>query len=162
MRWSLILSTSLTVLSTFSAALVIPSTESLVDLERRGNGAKASSKAYRKNSEAHNYAYKFDQTGGVSRERLSKADRPANGKAMIMIPKTDAGRSYRFEYIRISEPLSLTTFSFSFFFFFSIVDHVFEHQMLNSHLAKHNLKYEYVFYFDGIIFAMALILYIKN
>jgi len=107
----LILSTSLTVLSTFSAALVIPSTESLVDLERRGNGAKASSKAYRKNSEAHNYAYKFDQTGGVSRERLSKADRPANGKAMIMIPKTDA-------------------------------DHVFEHQMLNSHLAKHNLKYD--------------------
>jgi len=107
MRWSLILSTSLTVLSTFSAALVIPSTESL---ERRGNGAKASSKTYRKNSEGHDYAYKFDQTGGVSRQKLPKADRPANGKKVIMIPKTDA-------------------------------DHVFEHQMLNNHLAKHNLKY---------------------
>ena len=45
-----------------------------------------------------------------------------------------------------SGPISLTRF-----FSFSIVDHVFEHQMLNNHLAKHNLKYEYVFYFDGII-----------
>ena len=91
MRWSLILS-SLTVLSTFSAALVIPTTE-FVDLERRAaGGAKASSKTYRKNSESHDYAYKFDQSGGVTREKLKAADRPANGKKVIMIPKTDAGK----------------------------------------------------------------------
>ena len=141
MRWSLILS-SLTVLSTFSAALVIPTTE-IVDLERRAaGGAKASSKTYRKNSESHDYAYKFDQSGGVTREKLKAADRPANGKKVIMIPKTDAGKYIYLE----SGPISLTLFSS-----FSIVDHVFEHQMLNNHLAKHNLKYEYVFYFDGII-----------
>jgi hypothetical protein len=109
MRWSLILSISLTVLSTLSVALVIPS--SSVDLERRAGGAKTSSKTYRKNSEEHDYAYKFDQSGAVTREKLKPADRPANGKKMLMIPKTDA-------------------------------DHVFEHQMLNNHLAKHNLQYD--------------------
>jgi len=82
----------------------------LVDLERRVN-AKTSSKTYRKNSENHDYAYKFDQSGAVTREKLKSADRPANGKKMLMIPKTDA-------------------------------DHVFEHQMLNNHLAKHNLQYD--------------------
>jgi hypothetical protein len=108
MRWSLILST-ITVLSTLSVALVIPS--SPVDLERRAGGAKASSKTYRKNAEGHDYAYKFDHTGAVTREKLKAADRPANGKKMLKIPKTDA-------------------------------DHVFEHQMLNNHLAKHNLQYD--------------------
>ena len=90
MRWSLILSTSLTVLSTLSVALVIPA-EPSIDLERRAGGAKTSSKAYRKNSEKHDYAYKFDKSGAVSREKLKKGDRPANGKKMLMIPKTDAG-----------------------------------------------------------------------
>jgi predicted GNAT family acetyltransferase len=108
MRWSLILSTSL-VLSTLSVALVIPS--EFVELERRAGGAKASSKTYRKNSENHGYAYKFDKAGGVTREKLKAADRQAHGKKMLMIPKTDA-------------------------------DHVFEHQMLNNHLAKHNLQYD--------------------
>lgn len=98
MRWSLILS-SLTVVSTFSAALVIPLTDSYVDLERRAGGAKASSKTYRKNSESHDYAYKFDKSGGVTREKLKPADRPANGKKVLMIPKTDAGKFHRFEYL---------------------------------------------------------------
>jgi hypothetical protein len=89
MRWSLILSTSLAVLSTLSVALVIPS--EFVELERRAGGAKVSSKTYRKNSENHGYAYKFDKTGGVTREKLKPADRPAHGKKMLMIPKTDAG-----------------------------------------------------------------------
>jgi len=113
MRWSLILSTSLTVLSTFSAALVIPlaSSDSYVDLERRAGGAKASSKTYRKNSENHNYAYKFDKSGGVTRAKLKPKDRPAHGKSVLMVPKVDA-------------------------------DHVFENQMLNNHLSKHNLKYD--------------------
>ncbi|KAF8799723.1 hypothetical protein BYT27DRAFT_7236253 [Phlegmacium glaucopus] len=110
MRWSLILSTFITVLSMLSfvcVALVIP--PSWVELEGRAGGAKASSKTYRKASEEHDYAYKFDQTGGVTREKLDAKDRPANGKKMLMIPKTDA-------------------------------DHVFEDQMVKNHLAKHNLQ----------------------
>ena len=105
MRWSLILSTSLTVLSTLSVALVIPLSESSVDLERRAGGAKASSKTYRKNSERHDYAYKFDQTGGVTREKLKASERPANGQKMIKIPKTDAGKSIALNtYILLSGP----------------------------------------------------------
>jgi len=109
MRWSLILSTSVFVLSTFSVALVIPSSESSVDLERRAGGAKTSN--YRKNAEKHDYLYSFDQTGAVSREKLKSKDRPANGRKILKVPKIDA-------------------------------DHVFEHQMLNNHLAKHGLKYD--------------------
>ncbi|KAF8799704.1 hypothetical protein BYT27DRAFT_7119743 [Phlegmacium glaucopus] len=112
MRWSLILSTLLTVLSTLSfvcVALVIP--PSWVELEGRAGGAKASSKTYRKASEEHDYAYKFDQTGGVTREKLDAKDRPANGKKMLMIPKTDA-------------------------------DHVFEDQMVKNHPAKNNLQFD--------------------
>ena len=103
MRWSLILSISLTVLSTLSVALVIPSSyESSVDLERRGGDAKTSSKTYRKNSEKHDYAYKFDHSlaSAVTHEKPKPGDRPANGKKMPMIPKTDAGMYYihdRFE-----------------------------------------------------------------
>jgi hypothetical protein len=112
MRWSLILSTSLTVLSTLSVALVIPLSEPSVDLERRAvDDAKTSSKTYRKNSENHDYVYKFGQTGGVTREKLKLTDRPANGRKIIMIPNTDA-------------------------------DHVYEHQMFNSHLQKHGLQYD--------------------
>lgn len=116
MRWSLILSTSLTVLSTLSVALVIPTFESSIDLERRaGETAKASSKTYRKNSEKHDYAYKFDKSGGVTREKLKASERPANGKQVIKIPKTDAGKSIALKYILTSGPFSLTPFFFSFF-----------------------------------------------
>lgn len=147
MRWSLILSTSLTVLSTLSVALVIPTFESSIDLERRGETAKASSKTYRKNSEKHDYAYKFDKSGGVTREKLKASERPANGKQVIKIPKTDAGKSIALKYILTSGPFSLTH---PFSFLFSIVDHVFEHQMLAGHLKTHGLDYKYVFYFDII------------
>ena len=110
MRWSLILSTSLTVLSTLSVALVIPLSESSVDLERRaGDNAKTSSKNYRKESENHDYVYKFDQTGSVSREKLKLTDRPANGRKIIMIPHTDAGKSIALNtYIYLGR--SLTAF----------------------------------------------------
>jgi len=100
MRWSLILSTSLTVLSTLSVALVIPLSESSVDLERRAGGAKASSKTYRKNSESHDYAYKFDQTGGVTREKLKPSERQANGQKMIKIPKTDADHVFEHQMLQ--------------------------------------------------------------
>ena len=146
MRWSLIL--SITVLSTFSAALVIP-TSDFVDLERRA-GAKASSKTYRKKSEDHDYAYKFDHTGAVTREKLKPEERSAKGKLRLLIPKTDAGKFIEFMNTYISGTLPLTLLSFS------IVDHVFENQMLNNHLAKHNLKYEYVFHFEGIIFCQCI------
>jgi len=109
MRWSLILSTSVFVLSTLSVALVIPSESSSVDLERRAGGAKTSN--YRKNAENHDYLYSFDKTGAVSRQKLNLKDRPANGRKILKLPKTDA-------------------------------DHVFEDQMFNNHLAKHNLKYQ--------------------
>jgi len=68
------------------------------------------SKTYRKNSEGHAYAYKFDKTGGVTREWLEPSERLRHNRKMLMIPKTDA-------------------------------DHVFEHQMLNNHLAKHGLEF---------------------
>ena len=89
MRWSPIL--SLTILSTFSAALVIPTSESL---ERRlgagGANLKASSSNnYRKNYENYDSAYEFDHTGAVTREKLSLT----HGKKMITMPKTDAGKS---------------------------------------------------------------------
>jgi len=102
MRWSLILSTSVFVLSTLSVALVIPS--SFVDLERRTKGAKTSSKVYRQNSQNHDYAYKFDNTGAVTREKLKPEDRPANGKKMLMIPKTDA--DHVFEHQMLSNHLA--------------------------------------------------------
>jgi len=92
MRWSLILSTSLTVLSTLSIALVIPS-ESSIDLERRAGGAKSS---YRKNSENHDYAYKFDQSGAVTREKLKSSDRSINGKK---IPNTDADHVFEHQML---------------------------------------------------------------
>ena len=64
MRWSLILSTFLTVLSTFSAALVIPTSESLVDLERRAGGANLKASSSNINYyETHDSAYEFDHTG---------------------------------------------------------------------------------------------------
>ena len=117
MRWSLILSTSLTVLSTFSAALVIPTSESLVDLERRAQGAKISSKAYRKKSEDHDYAYKFDHTGAVTREKLKPEERSAKGKLRLMIPKTDAGKFIKHTYTIWDAPAYLSFFFFFFFFF---------------------------------------------
>ena len=63
MRWSLILSTSLTVLSTFSAALVIPTSESLVDLERRAGSANLKASSSNNYYEIHNSGYEFDPTG---------------------------------------------------------------------------------------------------
>jgi len=112
MRWSLILFTL--VLSTLSAALVIPSES--VDLERRArsgpSGAKLSSKKYRQNAQDHHHIYKFDhQTGAVTRDWLKKKDRRTSGKKLVAIPKTDA-------------------------------DHVFEHQMLMQHLEDHGLKHD--------------------
>ncbi|KAF8959444.1 hypothetical protein BDZ97DRAFT_1838136 [Flammula alnicola] len=92
MRWSLILSTFIVVQSALSfgcVALAIPPSSD--ELERRARtGARVSSKTYRKNSENHAYAYKFDQTGGVTREKLKEEDRPSNGKKRLMIPHTDA------------------------------------------------------------------------
>lgn len=100
MRWSLILFTL--VLSTLSAALVIPSES--VDLERRArsgpSGAKLSSKKYRQNAQDHHHIYKFDhQTGAVTRDWLKKKDRRTSGKRLVAIPKTDAGTSLALEYI---------------------------------------------------------------
>ena len=63
MRWSLILSTFLTVLSTFSAALVIPTSESLVDLKRRAGSANLKASSSKNYYENHNSAYEFDHTG---------------------------------------------------------------------------------------------------
>jgi hypothetical protein len=93
MRWSLILYSFVVVQSAFGLdclALVIP--PSSEQLERRA-GAKISSKAYRKNSQEHDYAYKFDQTGGVTREKLDPAERLDHGQKALMIPHTDAGMS---------------------------------------------------------------------
>jgi len=70
-----------------------------------------SSKTYRKNAQEHAYAYKFDQTGGVTREKIPKSERVAKNQKTLKIPGTQA-------------------------------DHVFEHQMLNNHLAKNNLKFD--------------------
>ena len=112
MRWSLILFTL--VLSTLSAALVIPSES--VDLERRArsgpSGAKLSSKKYRQNAQDHHHIYKFDhQTGAVTRDWLKKKDRRTSGKKLVAIPKTDAGTSPLWN-IYIHGPLSLTLLFF--------------------------------------------------
>ena len=139
MRWSLILSTSLTVLSTFSTALVIPTSESLVDLERRAGGAnlKASSRNNYRDYENHDSAYEFDHTGAVTREKFSLS----HGKRMMTMPKTDAGKSIPLNSY-LSGPLSLTILSF-----YSIVEDQMQYKHLERHGLRPGLKYRYGFYF---------------
>jgi len=112
MRWSLILFTSVAVLSTLSVALVIPTSESPVDLERRARkSVKASSKIYRGNAKDHGFAYLFSSNGrGVTSKRLSAKGRLLNGQTLAKLPKTDA-------------------------------DHIFEHQLFMAHLNKHRINY---------------------
>jgi len=101
MRWSLILSTFFAVQSALSficAALVVPLPSD--ELEKRApTDAKASSKTYRKNSQSHPYVYKFDKTGGVTREKLKPEDRLPNGKKLIMIPNTDADHVFELQMV---------------------------------------------------------------
>jgi hypothetical protein len=96
MRWSLILSTFIAAQSAVSFAAVLPSSD---QLQRRAVGAKVSSKTYRKASEESKYAYKFDQTGGVTREKLKPADRLPNNKKTLMIPKTDADHVFEHQML---------------------------------------------------------------
>ena len=97
MRWSLILSTFISVQCTLSLVadgLVLPDLLSSSDsVERRSpSSAKASSKTYRKNAQDHQYAYKFDKSGGpVTREKLHHDIRKAYGGEVLKIPKIDAG-----------------------------------------------------------------------
>jgi len=96
MRWSLILSTTVFVLSTLSAALVIPSSSESVYLEKRAKGAKTSN--YRKQAPYHPYLYKFDQSG-VTREKIKKEDLPVLGKKqLIRIPNKKEDADHIFEH----------------------------------------------------------------
>jgi len=96
MRWSLILSTFIAAQSALSFASVLPSS---VQLQRRAGGAKVSSKTYRKASEDSKYAYKFDKTGGVTREKLKPADRLPKNQKTLMIPKTDADHVFEHQML---------------------------------------------------------------
>ena len=119
MRWSLILSTFVTVLSVLSFvshALPVPSSDSSVELERRGRfkpapkpaprkvssistnvkvsnkNVKASSQTYRAAGMLHQDAYKVHPTTGqVTRTPLKAGQRLAYGKKTIKIPGMHAG-----------------------------------------------------------------------
>jgi hypothetical protein len=102
MRWSLILSSFVVVQSAFGLgclALVIPPSSEQLERRTPVGGAKISSKAYRKNSQEHAYAYKFDQTGSVTREKLKPADRLAHGQKALMIPHTDADHVFEHQML---------------------------------------------------------------
>ena len=103
MRWSLILFTFFTVLSSLSVALVIPSSSS-VDLERRAlvkkvtqsPDVKVSSYEYRKNAEKHHHYYKFDRTSPVARKWVNPGNRLSTAKKTLSSGKMDAGTSSHF------------------------------------------------------------------
>ena len=100
MRWSLILFTFFTVLSSLSVALVIPSSSS-VDLERRARvsqspDVKVSSYEYRKNAEKHHHNYQFDHTSPVARKWINPGNRLSTAKKILSTGKTDAGTSSHF------------------------------------------------------------------
>ena len=118
MRWSLILLISVTVLSTLSVALVIPPSESSVDLERHVS-MKASSKKYRKNAESHPFRYKIDAVKGtMTRDKLHEDIRVAYGKRMKLAPKTDAGISWAITLNIWAAFANTLFFLLSFFFSF--------------------------------------------
>ncbi|EDR06292.1 small secreted protein [Laccaria bicolor S238N-H82] len=98
MRWSLILSTFVAAQFALSFATVIPSSD---QLQRRApaDGAKVSSKTYRKISQLHPYAYKFDKAGGVTRHRLTQSARIPNHRTMLLIPKTDADHIFEHQVL---------------------------------------------------------------
>ena len=137
MRWSLILSIFLTVLSTFSAALVIPTSKSLVGLERRAGSANLKASGSNNYYENHDSANEFDHTGAVTREKFSLS----HGKKMITMPKTDAGKSIPLNSY-LSGPLSLTLLSV-----YSIVEDQMQYKHLERHGLRPGLKYKYGFYF---------------
>jgi hypothetical protein len=96
MRWSLILSTVIVTQSALSFAAVQPSLEGL---QRRARGAKVPSKTYRKSSQEHDYAYKFDMNGGVTREKLKKSERLPKNQKTLLIPKTDADHVFEHQIL---------------------------------------------------------------
>ncbi|KAF8881673.1 hypothetical protein CPB84DRAFT_1817231 [Gymnopilus junonius] len=102
MRWSLILSTLVLVQSALSflcVALAIPPSWLALDRRTIGAGPKASSKTYRKNSQKHAHAYKFDGEG-VTREKLKPEEIQANGAHMIKIPHTDADHIFELQMFK--------------------------------------------------------------
>lgn len=116
MRWSLILSTFIVVLSALSfacVALVIPSS---VELERRGSSKRQqvseSPKVYRKNSLRHKNAYHEGPDGVLKKSKLKLIkDRFVHGMKKLKLQKTQG-------------------------------DHVYEIQMVNTHLKTMGYTWE--------------------
>jgi hypothetical protein len=96
MRWSLILSAFIIAQFALSFAAVRPSLEGL---ERRAKGARVPSKTYRNNAEEHDYAYKFDLNGGVTREKLEESERHSHNEKILMVPKTDADHIFEHQIL---------------------------------------------------------------